>query len=347
MLVTSSPMPHKLANGVLQPHNPPLSNGVDALALAARLRPLYTKFFKDLDLKPAFERFESEKLMEAVLEHAKETGVPHATNSYSYQSLMVGYTYADACLPHHDLEVKVFVAVYTWLATLCDNAEQLNMVPEVEMFQQRYLSGEEQPTTLLRAFARQLRLAYKLYQPLVANLIVNSSFNLLTSTALVAREGIKEKRFYPSKGGNYFPWYIRERDGVGEAYAWFTFSKRQFPNLDIPIEAIEDMTRFIAFANDVLSFYKETLGGETSNYINTTAAYEGTDSITALQQTAHDAISCARRIESVLAGKGEYERAWRLHAAGYIQMHVMRGRYRLWELGVGIRPDVKEVLKKE
>lgn len=88
-------MPHKLANGVLQPHNPPLSNGVDALALAARLRPLYTKFFKDLDLKPAFERFESEKLMEAVLEHAKETGVPHATNSYSYQSLMVGYTYAD------------------------------------------------------------------------------------------------------------------------------------------------------------------------------------------------------------------------------------------------------------
>jgi hypothetical protein len=96
MLVTSSPMPHKLANGGGQPHAPiPLSNGVDALALAARLRPLYTKFFKDLDLKPAFERFESEKLMEAVLEHAKETGVPHDTNSYSYQSLMVGYSYAD------------------------------------------------------------------------------------------------------------------------------------------------------------------------------------------------------------------------------------------------------------
>lgn len=50
------------------------------------------------------------------------------------------------CLPHHDLEVKVFVAIYTWLATLCDNAEQLDMVPEVELFQQRYLSGENQPT---------------------------------------------------------------------------------------------------------------------------------------------------------------------------------------------------------
>lgn len=106
---------------------------------------------------------------------------------------------------------------------------------------------------LTQAFAKILQRAYDLYDPLVANLIVNGSFNLLTSTALVAREGIKDKQFNPSKGGNYFPWYIRERDGVGEAYAWFTFPKRQFPNLDIPIEAIEDMTRFIAFVNDVLS----------------------------------------------------------------------------------------------
>lgn len=92
-------------------------------------------------------------------------------------------------------------------------------------------------------------------------------------------------------------------------------------------------------------FYKETLSGETSNFINITAAYEGTDSITTLNRTAKEAIDCARRIESVLAGKGEYERAWRLHAAGYIQMHIMRGRYRLWELGVGDKPDKKEVIR--
>ncbi|KAF5676907.1 longiborneol synthase [Fusarium heterosporum] len=326
--------------------SPPVSDGEDLPTLAARLRPLYTKFFKDLDLKPAFERYESGRLMEEVLAYAKTTGVPCPPNSYSYQSLLVGYTYADNCLPYHDLEVKVFVAIYTWLATLCDNAERLNIVNDVEMFQSRYLTGKEQPTILTQAFAKELRRAYELYHPLVANLIVNSSFNLLTSTALVAREGIKDKRYHPSKGGNYFPWYIRERDGVGEAYAWFTFPKRQFPNLDVPIEAIEDMTRFIAYANDVLSFYKETLEGETSNYINTTAAYDGTDSIVTLRKTAQDAIDNARRIESVLKGKDEYERAWRLHAAGYIQMHVMRGRYRLWELGVGDKPETKEILKR-
>ncbi|KAF4341516.1 longiborneol synthase [Fusarium beomiforme] len=297
--------------------SPPVSDEEDLPSLAARLRPLYSKFFKDLDLKPEFERFESERLMKDVLEYAKTTGVPHPPNSYSYQSLMVGYSYAD-----------------------------LNIIADVEMFQQRYVKGEDQPTTLLRAFARQLQLAYDLYHPLVANLIINSSLNLLTSTALVAREGIKKKRFQPSKGGNYFAWYIRERDGVGEAYAWFTFPKRQFPNPDIPIEAIEDMTRFIAFLNDVLSFYKETFEGETSNYINATAAYDGTDSFTALHKTAHDAVQCARRIEDTLAGKGEYEKAWRLHASGYLQMHVMRARYRLWEVGVGNKPEIKEIVKK-
>ncbi|RGP78366.1 longiborneol synthase [Fusarium longipes] len=325
--------------------SPPLSDGGDSPTLADRLRPIYIKFFRDLDLKPDFERFESDKLKEEVLRQAKATGVPFPHNSHSYQSLMVGYSYADNCLPYHDLEVKVFVAIYTWLATLCDDAERLNIVEDVELFQQRYLTGEEQPTTLTRAFAKQLKLAYKLYHPLVANLILNSSFNLLTSTALVAREGIKQKRYNPSKGGNYFAWYIRERDGVGEGYAWFTFPKRQFDNLDIPIEAIEDMTRFIAYVNDVLSFYKETLEGDDSNYINATAAYDETDAIATLDKTARDAIDCARRIESVLAGKGEYERAWRLHASGYLEMHVMRARYRLWELGCGKSPEVEEVVK--
>ncbi|KAK6720728.1 Longiborneol synthase clm1 [Fusarium graminearum] len=323
----------------------PSSEGGDP-ALAARLQPLYSRFLMDLDLQPEYRRHESEKLMEEVLKFAKSTGVPHDLNSHSYQSLMVGYTYADNCLPYHDIEVKVYVAIYTWLATICDDAEALGIIDDVQLFEQRFILGEEQPTVLLRAFADQLKLTYKLYHPLVANLILCSSLNLLTSTSLVARKGIKEKGDHPSKGGNYFAWYIRERDGVGEAYSWFTFPKRQFPNLDIPIEAIEDMTRFIAYLNDVLSFYKESLAGETHNYINHTAAYEGVDSDAALHKTAQDTIDCARRIESVLAGKGEYEKAWRLHASGYLQMHVQRGRYRLIEVGVGDAPDVHEVIKK-
>ncbi|KAF3015269.1 terpene cyclase [Neopestalotiopsis sp. 37M] len=319
--------------------SPPGSDAESSPDLAITLQPLYTRFFQDLQLTQPFERFESDKLMDAVLEFARETGVPHPPNSHSYQSLM-------NCLPYHDLEVKVYVAIYTWLATLCDDAELVDTVQDIALFQQRWMLDEKQPSIVLQAFSDQLRLTYKLYHPLVANLIVVASFNLMTSTALVAREGIKNKTKCPSPGGQNFSWYIRERDGVGEAYAWFTFSKSQFPDLDIPIEAIDDMARFIALANDVLSFYKEMLAGEVDNYISTKAAYSGSGYVTALKETAKDAIDCARRIESVLSGKGEYERAWRLHATGYIQMHVMRGRYRLWELGLGHNPCPEEVLRE-
>lgn len=72
----------------------PSSEGGDP-ALAARLKPLYSRFLTDLDLQPEYRRHESEKLMEEVLKFAKSTGVPHDLNSHSYQSLMVGYTYAD------------------------------------------------------------------------------------------------------------------------------------------------------------------------------------------------------------------------------------------------------------
>ena len=98
--------------------------------------------------------------------------------------------------------------------------------------------------------------------------------------------------------------------------------------------------------NTFISFYKETLEGETSNYINTTAAYDKTDAIIALLKTSQDAVNCIRRTESILAGKGEYEKAWQFHAAGYIQMHIMRGRYRLWEVGIANNPDKEEIVRR-
>lgn len=185
--------------------------------LAASLRPIYVQLISDLNLPP-LERFESEKLMAAVLEAAAATGVPHPPHSHSYESLLVGYSYADVscpsqrdrdilrilkrqpsslqtgpqnCYPYHPLDVKVYVAIYTWLATLCDDAERVGIVEDVALFQEHWVKGEPQPTILLRAFAEQIRLSYEYWHPLVANLIVDASFALLTATALGARNGSK------------------------------------------------------------------------------------------------------------------------------------------------------------
>lgn len=73
-------------------------DGTEYHELAATLRPICTKLISDLNLRP-LERFESSKLMAAVLEAAAATGVPHPPNSHSYASLLVGYSYADVSPP--------------------------------------------------------------------------------------------------------------------------------------------------------------------------------------------------------------------------------------------------------
>lgn len=87
--------------------------------------------------------------------------------------------------------MKVYVAIYTWLALLCDDAERVGILEDVSLFQERWVKGQRQPTILLRAFADQIRLSYEYWHPLVANLIVNGAFSLLTATALGARNGSK------------------------------------------------------------------------------------------------------------------------------------------------------------
>ncbi|KAM3450733.1 hypothetical protein MY3296_005887 [Beauveria thailandica] len=302
--------------------------------LTSSLRPFYAKFLADLDLPVQPETFESDVLMKAVLEFAATTGVPHHPKSRSYGALMLGNSYADNCLPYHDLEVKVFVAICTWLAILCDDAPEAGTVPALESFQQLWLEGKEQPTIILQAFANQLRLSYKLYHPLVANLIVSSSLNFVTAIAIGDRQGIQRKLVHPSRGGDGFCWYMRARDGDGEAYAWLGYPKSQFPNLDTPIEAMEDMSRCFNLINDVLSFYKEVANGETDTYIHKKAAYQKCGLYAALEKTAQDVIGCTRRIRAVLKGKGIYERAWLLYIAGYIQWHASVERYKLSEVGV-------------
>lgn len=75
----------------------PSTNGTTTLnseqqGLADILRPFYTQFLSDLNLKRPFILHEPEKFMNAILEYAEGTGVPFPPNSHSFSCLMVGYS---------------------------------------------------------------------------------------------------------------------------------------------------------------------------------------------------------------------------------------------------------------
>ena len=92
-------MPHTVKADPF-PNASELSKMGDHSNLATDLRPLYVAFMQDLNLLQPAERYESERLLEAVLEFARSTGVPHPANSHSYQCLILGFSYADVRVFH-------------------------------------------------------------------------------------------------------------------------------------------------------------------------------------------------------------------------------------------------------
>lgn len=119
------------------------------------------------------------------------------------------------------------------------------------MFHERFAAGEKQPIPLLQGWADLMRLVFKHWDPLVANFIVSASLNFLNANVLEARKEFN--RMERTKAGHGWAWFLREKDGVGEAYAWFTFPRALCPDVSSFLEVIPVLGEWIGLTNDILS----------------------------------------------------------------------------------------------
>lgn len=87
--------------------------------------------------------------------------------------------------------------------------------------------------------------------------------------------------------------------------------------------------------SDTVSFYKEELGGDDRNYIHNRMTATGQSIPAVLQETSDEAVSCAKRVNAILKGRGVYAQSWNNSVRGYMAMHTTNVRYRLDDLGLG------------
>ncbi|KAI1420849.1 isoprenoid synthase domain-containing protein [Xylaria sp. FL1777] len=322
MIITQLP-----ALPVLEP-KPPEPRTAD---IGRVLRPLIAQFDADLNYTGATSGDDIEGLLRGMHEQAIKIGIPYLEGSHSWYSFNVGVYYAHLCYPNHPLEVRVYAGIYTWLAVLVDDGACKD--PSLwQDFMIRFQTGSGQATPLGQAWADYLRMSYKYYSPIVANFIITSSLNFTNANAL---EGSELPRMSRTAGGKNWPYYLRDKDGVSEAYVWMTFPKALYPDISLFMEAIPDMNKYISFTNDILSFYKEEKAGEKDNYMHNRAFYEGKDIYTVFREVIQEDVEAHRRVEVILRGREPYAKAWHEHAMGFVAMHKAMGRYRLWELGLG------------
>ncbi|KAL7764208.1 hypothetical protein ACKLNR_005353 [Fusarium oxysporum f. sp. zingiberi] len=198
----------------------------------------------------------------------------HHIMNWPKDEYQVGYVYPVVCFPYHPFEVQLYIWIYSWLGLLLDD-EAAEYLEDFSMFHERFCADEKQPIPLLQGWADLMKLTFKYWDPLVANFIVTAFLNFLNSNALEARKEFHQ--IERTKAGRSWAWFLREKDGLGEAYAWFTFPKTLCPDISLFLEVIPDVSMWIGLTNDLLSFYEEEKAGETHNYIHNRGWYEDKD----------------------------------------------------------------------
>lgn len=159
-------------------------------------------------------------------------------------------SHVKAYYPSHPFDVKLHIAIYSWLAIYIDDDEA--GTDDLAGFQTRFYKGEAQPSALLERFAENLRDMSAYFEPLVTNFIVLSSLQFVNATLLERRGEFLGLQHCSEASG--WPDYIRDRSGVPEAFAYFIFPRAQCPDIGAYMQGIPDMMIYINYANDVLSY---------------------------------------------------------------------------------------------
>ncbi|RYP74262.1 hypothetical protein DL771_003083 [Monosporascus sp. 5C6A] len=219
--------------------------------LAAHLQPLYTELLSNIGYTsaPSLSDEKASELLAVMHKKAVEYGVP-LDSPLSAKGFRLGYSEGAFAYPEHPVEVQAYIGLFTWIVVIIDDITN-DIKEDVNQFQQRFFSGEPQTLPVLHAMGELLREAYDHWDPVLANILVTSGLNFVTSNLLETREAFKMMPV--TKAGTSFPYYYRDLAGITEAYAIFGYPAAVYPEIHNFLEAIPDMALFINIFNDVVS----------------------------------------------------------------------------------------------
>ena len=93
------------------------------------------------------------------------------------------------------------------------------------------------------------------------------------------------------------------------------------------------LTFYPDIVNDILSFYKEELAGETGTYVHLLRAIRQKESgLEVVHDLIDEAVGLSKEIDALLAGNAK--ETWERYKTGFITFHLCDSRYRLSELGL-------------
>ena len=275
---------------------------------------------------------ENENIKHAVIDTIKKSISDCHSRERFLSVVHVGCAMANLAFSLNDFDFKCYAAMFTTLATWLDDADYLAL--EVEKFITVFSVAGDHKDAILNYFATFLRIETpKFFGNVATGIIIKATLAFVSATAI--------EQCFPNglpKRSREFPCWLREASGLAEPFALFIFPEKKFPQgvcLGNYLGAFPDMYRFIEGGNDVLSYYKESVGGNDENsLIQDRASTEGRDAIELLEERSQDMVHRDRIIKGHLTG-AEKE-AYCCFADGYIAFHIATTRYGLKDVGLDL-----------
>ncbi|KAG2069211.1 terpenoid synthase [Suillus decipiens] len=228
-----------------------------------------------------------------------------------------------------DRATRMWIFMITVLVTcvddLMDKGEDL---VHVYNFYERFTKNQSQGNPVLIAIDALLRDIVVHYSSPVSNMIVASVFDFISSILLDNEtkdmQIMTEARSYPD--------YMRLLSGVQTAYSLFIFPST-LPPMEY-IQCMPDIAIIVNYTNDILSYYKEEIEGDTTNYLSRVAASRALAKQDILHEIIEKTVQAHYNILNCLRPHAEACASYVSFFSGYVEFHATLKRYKMDEIMV-------------
>ena len=122
----------------------------------------------------------------------------------------------------------------------------------MQRFQQQVFANESPEGAFLKAFHDHLTDMYQFWDTIPANCINLSAMNYINGCIMEELPVIRDMKI--SNAAHSWPYYLREKTGSGEAFAFMLFPVTSNLDVSVYIQVINDIASFINLGNDILSY---------------------------------------------------------------------------------------------
>ncbi|KAI0670974.1 terpenoid synthase [Trametes maxima] len=235
---------------------------------------------------------------------------------------------AESAYSHIPYEHQLVVALYTAYMVYVDDLGNRDL-DALGQFGRRFVARQGVVDPVLERLVEFLQDVYAHYPPLSADTITVSTLDSVVG--MYIEFTAKDMAIVP--GAARYPAYLRQKTGIGPAYVLFNFVKGwRDPRDNFHLQLIPEIEHFTDAINDILSFYKESLEGETDNYIHLRAAAEQKDPLTVLRELSEETLQSIYNVEALTSSDPQLNAICRSYLMGYIEFHFRAERYRLEDL---------------